>query len=259
MEQTRIHKALQGVRGRKAVDLEALAATLVRFSHLVLERSRITEIDINPLIATPDRLLALDARIVLAPATTRTEDLPRPAIRPYPAHYSWRTELTNGTPVLLRPIRPEDEPAMTRFHAGLSERSVYLRYFAPLRFDHRIAHERLSRLCFIDYDREIALIAEHTLPESGHTEILGVGRLSDLHSESGAEFALLVTDDWQGKGLGVELLRRLLDIGRTEGVHHVMGRILPDNRNMLHLCKKLGFRVETQGGGEYVASWHAPQ
>ncbi|HAM70098.1 MAG TPA: acetyl CoA synthetase subunit alpha, partial [Verrucomicrobiales bacterium] len=258
MEQTRIHKALLGVRGRKGVDMEKLAGILVRFSHLVLDQPRIAEIDINPLVVSHDRILALDARVVLVPHATPAESLPRPAIRPYPAQYTWKWELPNGASVTLRPIRPEDEPAMTRFHASLSEESVYFRYFSPLRFDQRIAHERLSRLCFIDYDRQVALVAEKVNPENGVEEILGVGRLSDLRVESGAEFALLVSDEWQGKGLGTELLRRLISIGMAEGVTTIRGRILPENRAMVRLCAKLGFEIEMPpGAGEWQGVWKA--
>src|SRR5439155_18095545 len=144
MEQTRIFAALNGVRGgRKSVDLSALEQLLVRFSQLVMEQLWIREIDINPLLATPDHLLALDARVVVHDSGMTAESLPRAAIRPYPAQYVWEWKMKDGTPVTIRPIRPEDEPLMVQFHRTLSERSVYLRYFCSLSLSTRVEHERL--------------------------------------------------------------------------------------------------------------------
>jgi acetyltransferase len=126
---------------------------------------------------------------------------------------------------------------MVRFHEGLSERSVYLRYFHFMKFDQRVAHERLTRICFIDYDREMALVAE----QAG--QIVGVGRLTRLRAAREAEFAALVTDAWQGRGLGLEMVRRLVEIGRSEGLGRVVADILPENTAMQKVCRKLGFRL----------------
>src|SRR5205823_1816906 len=134
---------------------------LVRFSQLVVEQKWIKEIDINPLLVSADRILALDARVVLHDASVSEASLPKPAIRPYPSKYVIPWTLKDGTAITIRPIRPEDEPLMVKFHQGLSERSVRLRYFAPLKLGQRVAHERLTRVCFNDYDRELALVAEH--------------------------------------------------------------------------------------------------
>src|SRR4030095_8000891 len=128
------------------------------------------EIDINPLLVSSERMLALDARIVLHDPTAREEQLPSLAIRPYPTQYVTRWKLKNGTSVTIRPIRPEDEPLMVKFHQTLSERSVYYRYFTPLRVEQRIAHERLTRICFNDYDREIALVVEPQEAQEGQGE-----------------------------------------------------------------------------------------
>jgi acetyltransferase len=216
MEQTKIFTALHGVRGRKAVDLAALERLLVRFSHLVVEQPWIAELDINPLLASPERILALDARVVLHPPATPEAQLPRPAIRPYPLRYITTWKLKNGMEVILRPIRPEDEPLLVKFHESLSERSVYLRYFTTLKLDERVAHERLSRICFIDYDREMALVAEHRDPGSGEAAILAVARLSKLHGVDEAEFAIAVVDQWQGHGLGTQLLKTLVRLDTTK-------------------------------------------
>src|SRR5437899_7947618 len=205
MEQTRIFAALNGVRGRKSVDLSALEQLLVRFSQLVMEQPWIREIDINPLLATPDHLLALDARVVVHDSGMTAESLPRAAIRPYPAQYVWEWKMKDGTPVTIRPIRPEDEPLMVQFHRTLSERSVYLRYFCSLSLSTRVEHERLVRICFGSYDRGFALLADRKNPETGHHEVLGVGRFSAIHRGE-AEAAVLVSDQWQVRGIGTDLL-----------------------------------------------------
>lgn len=158
IEQTQIYQALKGVRGRPSINLAALEQLLVRFSQLVVEQPWIKEIDINPLLASPSEiadassLLALDARIILHPPESLEVQLPKPAIRPYPTKYVSNWTLRNGVKVAIRPIRPEDEPLAIKFHQSLSEQSVYFRYFHLVKLSQRIAHERLTRLCFIDYD-----------------------------------------------------------------------------------------------------------
>ncbi|MBZ5627234.1 MAG: bifunctional acetate--CoA ligase family protein/GNAT family N-acetyltransferase [Acidobacteriia bacterium] len=242
MEQTRIYKALQGVRGLPGADLPGLETLLVNFSRLVVEQPWIKEIDINPLLAGGDRLLALDARVVLHPAGTLEEQLPRPVIRPYPQQYVGECTMKDGVKVTIRPIRPEDEPVMIDFHSRLSDRSVYLRYFQPLKLTQRTAHERLTRICFIDYNREMALVTELKHPD-GHGEILAVGRLSKLHGRNEAEIAVLVRDEYQHKGLGTELVSRLLQIAKDEKLQYVVSTMLGVNREMRAICKRLNFQL----------------
>jgi acetyltransferase len=241
MERTRIHTALKGVRGRKLVDLAALERLLVRFSQLVVEQRWIKEIDINPLLASSERLIALDARVVVHGPEISEDQLPKLAIRPYPTQYVSSWTMKDGTEVTIRPIRPEDEPLIVKFHETLSERSVYMRYFHPMKLGQRVAHERLTRICFIDYEREMALVADHKDPETGTHEIIAVGRLSKSHGTNEAEFATLVSDRFQGKGLGTELLRRLLQVGRDEKLSRITADILPENLEMQRVCEKLGF------------------
>jgi acetyltransferase len=246
MEQTKIFTALKGVRGRKPVDMPALEHLLVRFSQLVLEQRCIAEIDINPLLASPERLLALDARIVLhAPAVT-LDDLPKPAIRPYPLQYVAPWTMRDGNQVTIRPIRPEDEPLMVKLHETLSDRSVYLRYFCSLSLSRRVAHERLLKICFGDYDREMALVAERIDPVTQERRIIGVGRLSKLHGKNEAEVAVLVSDQYQKLGLGNELLRRVVEVARDEKLSQVSAEMLTDNLAMQIIMKRLGFRVRTE-------------
>ena len=171
IEQTRIFTALQGVRGRPPVDLAALEDLLVRFSQLVAEQRWIKEIDINPLLVSEKQLIALDARVILHGPDVGEDALPPLAIRPYPAQYVTPWKLRDGTAVTIRPIRPEDEPLMIEFHRTLSEESVHFRYFSMFQLESRIAHERLRRICFLDPDREIALVVERR--HRGEREILG--------------------------------------------------------------------------------------
>jgi acetyltransferase len=243
MEQTNIFRALKGVRGRKPVDLAALENLLVRFSELVVEQPWIKEIDINPLLASADRLLALDARVVVHGPEMSEDKLPSPAIRPYPIHMVEEWRMKNGDHVVIRPIRPEDEPRMIEFHKKLSERSVYLRYFQPLKLTQRTAHERLTRTCFIDYDREMALVAE--VQVDGKPEILAVGRLSKLHGRNEAELAAVAIDDAQHQGLGTELYRRLIQVARDEKLTKVISNMLPENREMRSLCVRHGFTMHS--------------
>jgi acetyltransferase len=243
IEQTQVAKALAGVRGRRAIDMAELEQLLVRFSQLVVEIPRIAEIDINPLLASPERLIALDARVVLHPAELADGALPRPAVRPYPQQYDGEWRDATGTVFRIRPIRPEDEPGMVRFHGTLSEETVYARYFSHLKLSQRTAHERLTRICFTDYDREMPLVAETVDPETGEREIVGVGRLSKAHGRNEAEFAILVADRWQRHGLGTELLKRLVAVGRDEGLDRIYAEMLAGNPGMRHASLAAGFRL----------------
>lgn len=240
MEKTKIYKALKGVRGRKPVDLAELEQMLVRFSHLVVEQRWIKEIDINPMLASPERIVALDARVVLHEPSLKEEDLPRNAIRPYPIQYVGPWKMKTGEEVLIRPIRPEDEPLIVKFHETLSERTVYLRYLQSLKLSQRVAHERLIRICFNDYDRELALVAE---ANGQGPRILAVGRLRKIPGTNDAEFAILVSDEYQGRGLGTELVRRLIDVARQEKISKLTGDVLQDNVIMRRVCQKLGFKL----------------
>jgi acetyltransferase len=162
-------------------------------------------------------------------------------IRPYPQHLAKPWVLEDSTEVLIRPIRAGDEAMMARFHATLSERSVYLRYFHMLPLDARIDHERLARICTIDYDREMVLVAER------REEILAVGRLIRDESGKEAEFAVLISDKFQGHGLGTEMVKRLIEIARAQGLDRVTADILGENRQMIEICKLLRFHLEYAG------------
>jgi acetyltransferase len=243
MERTRIYTALRGVRGRPAVNLLELERVLVQFSLLVAEQRWIKEIDVNPLLVSADQMLALDARIVLHEPGKLEKDLPRIAIRPYPQHYSSTWALKDGTLLRIRPIRPEDEPLMVKFHGTLSEETVHSRYFGVAKLEKRVAHERLTRICFNDYDREVALVVIRQDPDTKEDEIIATCRLIKVLGGNEAQFALLISDQFQGKGLGTHLLALLVDIGRQEGVGRIIGHILPENYAMRDVSKKVGFKV----------------
>lgn len=246
MERTKIYTALQGVRGRPPVDLAALEALLVRFGQLVVDQRWIKEIDINPLFASADELVALDARVVLYGPDVQESELPQLAIRPYPSQYIKNITTEDGLEVTLRPIRPEDEPKMVKFHETLSERSVYLRYFRAFQLDQRVEHERLTRICFVDYDRDMAIVVTHKNPKKDEEEIIAAGRLTKERTSDEAEFAILVSDRYQSQGVGTAMLVHLLEIGRQEGVKRVVAYLLAENRGMRAICLKLGFRLERE-------------
>jgi acetyltransferase len=253
MEQTRIYSALKGIRGRAPVDLAALEQLLVRFSQLVIEQPWIKEIDINPLLASSDQLLALDARIVVHDASVAVDQLPHTAIRPYPVQYVWEAALKDGNRVTIRPIRPEDEPLMVDFHHTLSERSVYLRYFCSLNLSTRVEHERLVRICFGSYDRGFALVADRVNPETGQHEVLGVGRFSAINRAE-AEAAVLVSDAWHDRGLGTELLAGVARVARAEKFKRLSGEILSDNLPTQAIFKKVGFKLSAMDDPSSVSA-----
>jgi acetyltransferase len=247
IEQTKIYGALKGIRGRAPIDQAQLEQLLVRFGQLVAEQPWIKEIDINPLLASPERLIALDARVVLHDPGTPESSLPRLAIRPYPLQYAGTWKAADGGEFDIRPIRPEDEPMIVGFHKLLSDRTVQGRYLEDLALKARTAHERLVRVCFNDYDREIALVAEHT-SDGGDREIEAVARLSKHHAENGGEFAIVVADCCQRIGLGTELLRRIIAVAKAEGLDWVGADVRPENTGAIRAAEKAGFTMGPKAG-----------
>ncbi|MFY9741076.1 MAG: bifunctional acetate--CoA ligase family protein/GNAT family N-acetyltransferase [Candidatus Sulfotelmatobacter sp.] len=255
MEHTQIFRALKGVRGRKPVDLTALEGLVVRFSQLVVEQPWISEIEINPLLASPERLLALDARIVLHSPSMNADRLPKPAIRPYPSQYVSRWLMKDGREVIIRPIRPEDELLMVKFHHILSERTVYQRYFSSPSLLKRTDHERLLRICFGGYDREIVLVAEHNDPDTNESRILGVGRLNKLRGDNKkAEVAVVVADPYQSHGLGTELLRRCIHVAEEEKLTGMVAEILRDNVATERMFRGIGFKFHRDQNSESMTA-----
>jgi acetyltransferase len=187
--------------------------------------------------------MALDACMKLSGPGQTAASLSKLVIRPYPTEYVHSWNLADGTPVTIRPIRPEDEPLMIDFHQALSEETVHLRYLGFLKHETLISHERLVRICFSDYDREIVLVVEWIQANPDDRRIVAVARLIKAHRTNEAELAIVISDDWQGRGLGTKLLRDLLEIGLTEGLERLVGHILPENYVMQRICRKLGFEL----------------
>jgi acetyltransferase len=240
MERTKIYDALQGVRGQRGVSMEQLESLLVNFSRLVAEFPEIAEIDINPLLAGAQRLMALDARVLLTRPDLPESERPRLAIRPYPNQHTAPFRLKDGTELLVRAIRPEDEPLIVELHAGHSDRTIRMRFFGMVRM---LSRDSLIRLCHLDYDREMALAAVHR-DADGKPQITAVSRYY-LRPETGkAEFAVVVGDAWQRQGLGSHLMQRLIAIAREQGVKRLCGSILRENDPMIAMVKKLGFTVQ---------------
>ncbi|MEM2182289.1 MAG: bifunctional acetate--CoA ligase family protein/GNAT family N-acetyltransferase [Nitrososphaerota archaeon] len=249
MEETKIYNSLvHGMRGKPPADIKKLEEIIVRFSNLIVDFPEIKEADINPLSVTDDSIYAIDFRIILDPEGV---DSPEPyrhlVITPYPTKYVTLWRLKDGREVLLRPIRPEDEPLEYELIKGLSEETSRFRFFQVIR---EVTHEMLVRFCNIDYDREMAIIAEYN--KDGKKRNVGVGRLIIEPDRKRGEFAVLVADDFQGKGLGTKLTDMLIEIALEKGLHSIYGIVLPENTKMIGLCKKLGFDIKYRTDEVYV-------
>jgi acetyltransferase len=240
IESLRSWPLLAGYRGRPGVDVDRLIETLLRFSFLVADCPQIAEVDVNPLLATPQETIALDARVILDRTATGDALLPYShlAIRPYPHEWERNVRLTDGTEVLLRPIRPEDEPLWLDLLASCSAQSLWFRFRYLFK---EAGHEMAARFCFIDYDREMALVAERV--EEGRRRLIGIGRIVANDERTSAEFAALVADRWQGNGLGKVLLDGCLEVARRAGIARVCGETTPDNVRMLGLFRSRGFAL----------------
>ncbi len=236
MERTRVNRLLQGYRNIPAADLDQVAEFLVRISQLVADFPEIVELDLNPVVISDGRPIAIDARIVL-----ESSEIAAPRhliISPYPNQYESDWLLKDGTPVLIRPMKPEDEPLVEDLLDNCSDQTLYFRYFRVIK---SWPHEALIRFTQNDYDREIGLAAIGLPP--GPEVMMGVGRLVATPERDTAEFAVIVADPWQGKGLGPQLITRVIDIARDFGVQVLSGEILAENQPMLELVKKLGFEI----------------
>lgn len=234
---------LLGYRGQPGVNIERVIDILMRLSYLVADHPEICELDINPLLATPDRVVALDARIRIdhdAPSFPG-RSYSHLAIRPYPAELVQQTRLRDGTSVTMRPIRPEDEPAWQELLARCSDESIRLRFRAILK---RSAHEVATRYCFVDYDREMAIVAK--IDGAARPTIIGMGNLFGEPDGESAEYAVLVADDWQNKGLGATLTNYCLRIARNWGRKSIYAETTKNNQRMISLFVKLGFQIDHQ-------------
>jgi acetyltransferase len=239
---THVARLLGKFRHLPPVNMSALESMLLRVSEMVCELPHIREMDINPLIVDERGAIAVDARIEVAYPPTGAERYAHMAIHPYPAHLESRWQLPEGIDLIIRPIRPEDAEIEQTFVRGLSQESKYLRFVSALR---ELSPSMLARFTQIDYDREMALIA--VLEQDARETEIGVARYVINPDGVSCEFALVIADEWQHKGIGHKLMDALMDIARDKGLKRMEGDVLASNRNMLGLVTSLGFTV---GEGE---------
>jgi acetyltransferase len=246
MQDTRVYKMLQGFRGKAAADFEGLEEILVNFSNLIVDFPEIAEIDINPLAISNGKASALDARIIIDKNYDATGRSPYPhlIITPYPTKYTTPWQLSDGTEVLLRAIRPEDEPAEAEMLSTLSQKTLRTRFFSVIK---DMSHEWLILFCNIDYDRHMAIVAE--MEEKGKKSMIGVARLIMNQELTSGEVAVLVQDRFQGKRLGSKLVEMLIGIARERGLEEVRADVLTENESMLNVFKRLGFTTHWVPGG----------
>ncbi len=251
MEETKVYRLLKGWRNAPPVDLKKLDETVLMFSQLLVDFPQIKEIDINPLLISQKDAVILDARIVIDKdkVCKKFEPHEHMVISPYPKKYEILWLLKNGQEVLLRPIKPEDEPMWLEMFQSFSEESIRYRFFQMLK---DTPHEVRVRYCNVDYDREIAIVAE--IVENGKRKILGVSRVSIEPDEKSGEMAFIVSDYWQGLGLGTKMVDYTLDIAKEKGIDSVYAIMLQDNYRALSLTKKMGFKIDYLSDGTVKAN-----
>jgi len=244
IEKTKAYDLLKGFRNIPPVDMKRVEETMVTFSQMIIDYPEIKEVDINPLIPQGNDLIAVDARIILDP---EPEKHPHLIITPYPTKYIKPVTLKDGTKAILRPIKPEDENMWLEMFKSFSEETVRFRFFRIIK---DTPHEVRTRYVNIDYDREIGIVAE--INDHGKKRILGVARLiaEPAHKDE-AEFALVVTDEWQRQGLGSEFLDFLIEIAKDKNLAKINGVVLKDNYPMIALCREKNFRFSEGDPGEY--------
>ncbi|MGA2386240.1 MAG: GNAT family N-acetyltransferase [Candidatus Bathyarchaeia archaeon] len=246
MEETKVYQLLKGRYNSPPVDIKKVEEILLLFSRLLVDFPQIKEISINPLLVSEKEACIIDARIAISKEDVckKFEPHEHMVISPYPKKYEMMWSLKNGQEVLLRPIKPEDEPLWLDMFQGFSEESIRYRFFEILR---DTPHEVRVRYCNIDYDREIAMVAE--IMKSTPRKIRGVARVSIEADGKSGEIAFIVSDHWQGLGLGTKMVDYVLDIAKEKGLEDVYAIVLPDNTRALSLLKKMGFNFQYLADG----------
>jgi len=251
MEETKVHQLLKGYRNVPPANIRLLEGIVVQFSQMLLDFPQLKEVDINPLFINENEALAFDARIVIDRERVfqKVEPHQHLVISPYPKKYETLWKLRDGRTVLLRPIKPEDEPLWLEMFQNFSEESIRFRFFQIIK---DTPHETRVRYCNIDYDREIAIVPE--LTEDGRKKILGVARVSIEPDRKAGEIAFIVADPWQGLGLGTKMVDYTLEICKDMKIETVYALILPDNYRAISLMKKMGFTIEYSSEGTVRAT-----
>ncbi len=240
LQSLQIYPLLKGYRGSKPKNINKLIEVIIRLSYVAADYPEIEELDINPLLVTPDDIIALDARIVVDEKLLYhpVKDYSHLILRPYPERLTSKIKLLDKTEVYLRPIKPEDEPMWLDLLASCSKESIYLRFRYDFYYD---SHEVASQFCFIDYDREIAIVAEIT--EKGKKKIIGVGRLIADPDVEIMEYAILITDEWQQKDLGYIITEFCINIAKNNGIKRLVAETTKNNKPMISVFKKLNFKI----------------
>jgi acetyltransferase len=240
LKSLKIFPLLKGYRGDSPKNIDKLIEALIRMSYLAADYPEISELDINPLVVTPTDVIALDARIVVDEEILKkpVKEYSHLILRPYPESLIKTAILKDGTEITLRPIKPEDEPLWLELLASCSKESIYHRFRYYFYFD---SHDVASQFCFIDYDREIAIVAE--VEEEGHKKIIGVGRLIADPDVEVMEYAILITDAWQKKELGFTLTNYCMEIAKMRGVKILAAETTKDNKPMISVFRKLNFKI----------------
>lgn len=242
MKETKVYSLLKGYRNRQAADMEQLEEMVIRLSQLLIDFPDISELDMNPILIKDGNATVVDARILVS--RTCIESCQNLVIGPYPAEYESHETTADNDHIFIRPVKPEDAPLLVDLFNVLSTKSIYYRFFSPIK---ELKPDMLARFTQIDYDREIALVA---IDESANPErILAVARIIGDPDGKKGEFSIVVGDPWQGKGIGSFLLKRVLNIAESRGFENVMGLVLKENKNMIEMGKKLGFKIKFGDGG----------
>lgn len=241
IEETKIYHLLKGYRGMEGVNVEAIQYLLYKFAYLVMDFPELAEIEINPFGIDKEGGVVLDAKVGIAPVdpAKRRQPYGHLVISPYPGQYTRKVRLKNGLTATLRPIRPEDEPLEAEMFTLLSKESVYFRFFG---YVPKVTHGFLTRFTHIDYDREMAIIAE--IEEKGKPQMAGVVRLVGDAWNVSAEYAIVVADPWHGQGLGSKMTDFILEIAKDRGIKKVFANVLNSNKDMLRIFEKRGFTVK---------------
>jgi acetyltransferase len=241
LENLKIYPILQGYRGSKPQNIDKLIEVMIRLSYLAADYPEIEELDINPLLITPEVVIALDARIVLDQDIKVSEMAPfsHLVLRPYPERYVKKSKLGDGQEIILRPIMPEDEPLWLEMLGSCSKESIYSRFRYDFHFD---SHEIATQFCYIDYARELGIVAE--IKEKGKKRLIGVGRLITDADFEVAEYAVLVIDEYQKKELGTILTKYCTEIAADNKLKRIVAYTTRDNQPMIQVFKKIGFKTE---------------